>query len=191
MKSKAALLGVSAIVFMFFAFAGLAEAKKGGNSGNGGGNNKVELEAELEPVAGTPEPDVEGDSERKTKTKKGVLKEDRFKAEVEIPIPNALGIDEGNAASADVRLILSRGGANYAECQLVFDEVEDDDDGLEAEYKLDLRIKKNGKTKARGSCDVGFPDVQDGDVATAVLVVDPANRAADVVLLQGTYELDD
>jgi hypothetical protein len=188
MQSKAIFPGLFAVAFLSFALAGSAEAKKG--SGNGGGNQKVELEAEFEPVASSPEPDVEGDSERKTKTKDGVLKEDRFKAEVEIPIPNALGIDESNAQSADIRLILSRGGTNYAECQLVFDEVEDDD-GLEAEYKLDLRIKKNGKQKARGSCDVGLPDVQDGDLGTAVLVADPSNRSLDIALLEGTYELDD
>ncbi|MGH7769261.1 MAG: hypothetical protein ACREQP_17595 [Candidatus Binatia bacterium] len=191
MQLKAILTGVFAIVFLSFALAGSAEAKKG-NGGNGGGNQKVKLEAELEPCCNTPEPDVEGDSERKTKTKNGVSKEERFKAEVEIPIPNALGIDESNAESADIRLILSRGGTNYAECQLVFDEIEDDDDGdIEAEYKLDLRIKKNGKEKARGSCDVGLPDVQDGDLATAVLVVNPLDRSQDIALLEGTYELDD
>ena len=129
MQSKAAFGGVIAVIFLFFALAGSAEAKKG--NGKGGGTEKVELEAELEPCCNTPESEAEGDSERKSKTKDGVSKEERFKAEVEIPIPNALGIDESNAQSADIRLILSRAGTNYAECQLVFDEIEDDDGEIE------------------------------------------------------------
>jgi len=189
MQSKAAFGGVIAVIFLFFALAGSAEAKKG--NGKGGGNEKVELEAELEPCCNTPEPEAEGDSERKSKTKDGVSKEERFKAEVELPIPNALGIDQSNAQSADIRLILSRAGTNYAECLLVFDEIEDDDGEVEVEYKLDLRVKKNGKQKSKGSCDVGLPDVEPGDLATAVLVVNPLDRSQDIVLLEGTYALDD
>jgi hypothetical protein len=191
MQSKAILMGLFAMVFLSFALPGSAEAKKGSKGGHGGGSEKVKLEAELEPCCNTPEPGAEGESERRSKTKDGVSKEERFKAEVEIPFPNALGIDQSNAQSADIRLILSRAGTNYAECLLVFDEIENDDGEVEVEYKLDLKIKEDGKQKSRGSCDVGMPDVVDGDLATAVLVVNPLDRTQDIALLEGTFELDD
>jgi hypothetical protein len=191
MQSKAILTGLFAMVFLSFALAGSAEAKRGGKGGHGNGSEKVKLEAELEPCCNTPEAGAEGESERRSKTKDGVSKEERFKAEVEIPLPNALGIDQSNAQSADIRLILSRAGTNYAECLLVFDEIEDDNGEIEVEYKLDLRVKKDGTQKSKGSCDVGLPDVADGDLATAVLVVNPLDRSQDIFLLEGAYELDD
>jgi hypothetical protein len=195
MRTKFLGRGLVAAVLSLFVLAGVVEAKSGkkGNGDKSGKSNdkvKIELEAELEPPNGSPEPGVEGDSERKIKTKNGASKENRFKAEVEIPIPNALLIDESNAAAADIRLLLSRAGVGYAECQLVFDEIENDDGELEAEYKLDLKIKK-GKLKSKGSCDVGLPDVAAGDLATAVLVANPLDRTQDVILLQGAYEEDD
>jgi hypothetical protein len=169
-----------AVVLSFFVFvAAKAEAKKG--SGNNGAN-QVRLHTDLDPCCGNPEPQATGEAQRRITSK-----ENRFQAEVEIPMPNGLGITVGNAKTADVRLILSRGGTDYTECRLVFDDIQQDTTGqLDAEYKLDLRNKKS-----RGSCTAGLPDIQTGDVATATVVINPADRTQDIDLLQGTFGASD
>jgi hypothetical protein len=142
----------------------------------------VQLHTDLDPCCGVPEPQATGEAQRRITSK-----ENRFQAEVEIPMPNGLGITVGNAKTADVRLILSRGGTDYTECRLVFDDIQQDTTGqLDAEYKLDLRNKKS-----RGSCTAGLPDIQTGDVATATLVINPADRTQDIDLLQGTFGASD
>jgi hypothetical protein len=170
------ICAVAISVTMLFA-AGAAEAKKGN------GNNGGQLQADLNPCCGNPEPQATGEADRRVTNK-----DNRFQAEVYIPIPNGLGVTVGNARTADVRLILSRGGTDYAECRLVFDEVDQDKKTgqVEAEYKLDLRNKKS-----RGSCSPGLPDIQTGDVGTATLVTNPADRTQDIDLLQGIFGASD
>jgi hypothetical protein len=168
------LLSVAILLAVLFA-AGAAVAK------NGKGNNgtSVQLQTDLDPCCGNPEPQANGEADRRVTNK-----DNRFQAEVNIPIPNAVGVTAGNARATDVRLILSRGGTDYAECRLVFDEVNQDKKTgeAEAEYKLDLRNKKS-----RGSCSPGVPDIQAGDVGTATLVTNPSDRTLDIDLLQGIF----
>lgn len=195
MEVKTVLTALTLAVLALFVAGGVVSAKdgnsgKGGGKGGKGGSNSsadTRLEADLEPCCNTPEPKAEGDAERRTQTKNNAIKDDRFKVEVELPIPNTLGIDVGTARTADIRLILTRGTTDYAECRLVFDEIQQDKTTgqIEAEYKLDLRANKTGK----GSCDGGLPAVQAGDVSTATLVANPADRTLDVDLLQGTFEV--
>lgn len=189
-----------------FLSAGVSHAKKGGSK------VKVEVEAELEPCGaispatspcaptGTPpEPNAEGKAKHKKETWNGVIKKDEFKGTVKIPVDpaSALGIvDEASAENADVRLILSRAGAEFAECRLVFDEIEgededddDDDDEIQAEFKVDVRIKNGALQEKKGICTMTttgehvVPNAQVGDVATATLVT----GGTQTDFLQGTF----
>jgi hypothetical protein len=195
-----------------FLSAGVSHAKKSSSK------VKVEVEAELEPCGaissatspcapgGTPpEPNAEGKAKHKKETWNGVIKKDEFKGTVKILVDpaSALGIvDEASAENADVRLILSHAGAEFADCRLVFEEIEgeeeeddNDDSKAYAEYMVDVRIKKGTVQAKKGVCDVdlatadiqsGIPDVLAGDVATATLIT--AGTPHD--FLQGTFELD-
>lgn len=168
-------LCVAVSVFMF----------DGVSHANGGSQVKLKVRAELEPFDTSPEPDAEGKARHNKKVnKKGVLKKDEFIATVEIPIDpaSALGIvDRASAENADIRLILSRDGAPFAECLLEFREFDGDD---EAKFKVDVRIKKGALREKKGACNVstgpGVPDAQAGDVATA--------RTGGIDFLQGTFE---
>jgi len=186
-----------------FLSAGVSHAKKGGSK------VKVEVEADLQPCGAVapatspcapagipPESDAEGQAKHKKETHKGVVKKDEFKGTVKIPFPSsALGIiDETAAEGADIRLILSRAGFDFAECFLEFDEIEEEDDEVQAEYKVDVRIKKGAVQAKKGVCDVdlstagiqsGVPDAQADDVATARLVA----GGTPTDFLQGTFEL--
>ena len=191
-----------------FLSAGVSHAKKGGSK------VKVEVEADLQPCGAVappapcdptgapPEPDAEGKAKHKKETRNGVIKKDEFKGTVKIPVDPAslLGItDETAAENADIRLILSRNGTDFAECLLEFDEIDedDDDDELQAQFKVHVRIHKGATQAKKGVCDIdlgtsdiqsGVPDSQSGDVATATFVIDPNTRGADVDFLQGTFE---
>lgn len=203
-----------------FLSAGVSHAKKGGSK------VKVEVEAELQPCgasSGTtspcapgetpPEPNAEGEAKHEKETKKGVVKKDEFKGKVKIPVDpaSALGIvDEAAAEGADIRLILSRPSADFAECRLVFDEIEeedgedgedDDDDAVMAEYKVDVRIKKGAVQAKKGECTTMagvpvVPDAKAGDVVTATKVdlteaaLNRSLRTLDVDFLQGTFDSD-
>jgi hypothetical protein len=170
-----------------FLFAPIVEAKNGGN-----GKTSVRWQADLDPCCATPEPNANGEVDRRIDSQKGAVKDNRFTAEVYIPLPNVLGIDASNARSKDIRLILSRANTDYAECRLVFDDISTDPTTgqTEVEYKLDLRVKKK-PLKARGSCDGGLPTIENNDVVTAVLVVNPADRTQDIDLLQGIFGASD
>lgn len=198
-----------------FESAGVSHAKSGSKV-------KVEVEADLQPCgalapatspcnsAGTPpEPDAEGEAEREQETRNGVVKKNEFKGKVKIPIDlnSRLGIiDQAAAERADIRLILSRAGADFAECRLAFAEIETEDEEDQAVYKVDVRIKKGAVQAKKGVCDLnlataaidlGVPDVQADDVVTATLVTptetnkNPVDRTLDVDFLQGTFELED
>ncbi len=168
-----------------FIFADVSQANGGGS---GSSKVKVKVRAELEPFDGSPDSDAEGKARHKkeTRTRDGVtkIKKDEFKATVKIPVPSpALGITEDNAENADIRLILSNAGGNFANCQLEFDEIdEDDDDEMQAEFKVDVRLKKGTVRDKRGTCDGSVPDAQAGDVATATFGPGPTP------FLRGTFE---
>lgn len=193
---RSLLVTTLCVAVSVFMFAGVSQAKKGGSSGS---KVKIEVRAELEPI-GTSEPDAEGQARHKkeTRTKNEVItiKKDEFKATVNVPVPSlGLGItDEASAENADIRLILSHDGADFAECLLEFDEVEDEDGEDQAEYKVDVRIKKGAVQAKKGVCDVdlvttdiqsGVPDARANDVATARLVA--GGTSTD--FLQGTFEV--
>lgn len=160
---------------------------------------KVHVRAELEPFNGSPEPDADGDvrHHKEARTKDGVtkIKKDEFKGLVKIQIDPAslLGIvNEDAAENADVRVVLSRNGIPYAECLLEFveaddddDEDEDEDEGVQAHYRIHVRIKKGAVKEKTGMCILAdsshaVPDALAGDVATAT--------ANGVAFLQGAFE---
>ncbi len=179
-----------------FMFAGTGSA----NGGSPVSKLKVHVKAELEPFDTSPEPDAEGTMRHVKEVRKGVIKVDKFKGTVKIPIPaSALGIvDEASAENADIRLILSHAGTDFAECRLVFDEIEgedddDDDDELQAKFKVHVRIKKGTPQAKKGVCDIDLltPDIQSGvpdarvdDVATVTLVT----GGTPTDFLEGTFE---
>ncbi len=184
----ATILCVAVSVFMF---ADISQAKKGGSSGSSSSKVKIDVRAELETFDESPEPDAEGQARHKkeTRTRNGetTTKKDEFKATVKIPVPSpALGItDEASAENADIRLILRREDADFAVCFLEFQEIEDDD---EAEFKVDVRIKKGALREKKGMCTMtadgshDIPDAQAGDVATATV-------NGGTAILQGTFEM--
>ena len=153
----------------------------------------VDLRAELTPCCGAPEPQAEGKkAELKTQTKNGGnTRVDKLRIEVEIPIPSA-GLGITDPAAADIRVVFSRGGGDYAECFMVLDE----DEGDKAKFELRIvQLSQNGTTiikKAVGQCDIdlatagvqpGVPGVLDGDLATVSSVV----AATPIDFLQGTF----
>jgi len=194
------LVTTTCLAASVFLSAGVSHAKKSSST------VKVKVEADLHPcgavllatspcvTGGTPpEPGAEGEAKHEKETKGGVVKKDEFKGTVKIPFPSpALGIiDETAAEGADIRLILSRLGVDFAECRLVFDEIEaeddDDDVAVMAEYKVDVRIKRGAVQAKKGECTTMagvsvVPDAQAGDVVTATTL--------GVDFLQGTFEKD-
>lgn len=166
-------------------------------------DDQVRFRTALEPCCGEPEPNAEGKAERRIQTKKGEVWKDRFKGQVEIPIPSpGLGISSPEeAVAADMRLILSRAGTPYAECVLAL--AEDEEDEGEAEYRVDVewRVKKGVPIlrQKKGTCNIdlategaqaGVPDVRAGDLVTAVRVQNPADRTQDLPFLEGVFTQD-
>ena len=103
---------------------------------------------------------------------------------VEIPFPSeALGLETlTELDDADIRLLLSREGADYAECMLILGRV--DLIGETAQFKVDIRERGGVVTDKRGSCDVeGLPEVEVGDDATSILMGDTAEE----VLVEGVF----
>ena len=201
---------VAAIAGMALAgAAGVAPAKNG---------STTEFKTNLDACCAAPAEDNKGSAVYRLQTNKGVTKQERFRTQAKIDLPStALGIaDETDARAADVRVILSRTGTDYAECSLPFIEIEQEaeiDDGAvievktEAEFVVDVRnmlSKKAGLVYREfvGTCDIdlgtagiqtGVPVVQAGDVATVTLVdpteaaLAPAARTLDKDFLQGTF----
>ena len=203
---KHLLIGVIGLA-LFAAAPRMAAAK------NGGG---VEFKTNLDACCAAASEDNDGKAEYRKQTSNGVTKQERFRTQAKIELPSAvLGIvDATSAQAADVRVILTRSGTDYAECTLDFDEVEQEtemEDGVnqvktEAEFAVDIRnqLKKNSLVAraSKGTCDIdltapgtqaGVPVVQAGDTATVTLVdpseatLAPASRALDKDFLQGTF----
>lgn len=198
MRAKTLLVTALCLFLSPFALADVSLAKSNSKTIN------TEFEAELEPCCGEPEPDAKGEAKHKTQTKNGAVKKDEFEGKVKVPVDpsSALGItDEAKAEAADIRLILSNSGEDYAECLLVLVEIEtedeDEEEETEAVYKVDVRLRnKKGSLvleKKKGTCLIletgleGVPNAQAEDVATATLVVNPNDRTQDIDFLQGTF----
>jgi hypothetical protein len=192
-RSTTAVIAGLVLVGSILTVPSASWARKGGGSHS----SKTEVQAELAPCCGNPEPSepgATGKAKRKAVSKDGSPRTDHFSADIEIPIPSA-GLNITDPTTADIRLMLSREGTNYAECFLVLDADElaepegDDDDGRAATAEFHVKImsavKKDGPPVVRqvkGECSVnldtadvqlGVPAVQAGDVAT-VRVVDSA-----------------
>jgi hypothetical protein len=118
------------------------------------------------------------------------VKEAEFKAKVQIPIPNNVGIDATNAATPGIiTLDLTRLNQStqlnesYATCTMALKKVVGKQNGTKAMYALKVQAKlKNGQyqpgKKQLGSCDIdlitadiqsGVPAVQPGDTAYVVV----------------------
>jgi len=204
MRAKVLVATTLCLVVSIFALTGVSLAKSSPISHS-------RVEAELEPCGGDPcvpgsppEDEAEGKARRDTKKRNGVVERDEFKAKVKIPVPSpGLGIADAAAAeAADIRLILNDGTSDYAECFLKFTEVETElEDGVtetEAVYKVMVRsrLKKGVQVlqEVQGTCDTdlttsgiqaGVPDVQEDDIATAVI-----NGVVATPFLEGTFEDD-
>jgi hypothetical protein len=126
-----------------------------------------------------------GTARRKAEFKKRSLYRDRIVAMMVVPLPSVTPAiaDEAAAATADIRLSLSREGVKYAECLMPLSALESEtEEGvttLSAQYKVDIEItkKKRGTSMRvrRGSCDTdlateglqqGVPQLKKGDIAT-------------------------
>jgi hypothetical protein len=170
---------------------------KSKNKGKGK-SSQFKTMARLTTCCGDPAPGVKGHVDYKAKTKKGRVEEIDLKTVVELT-PN---IAAALPPDPDLRLILSDGGVEYAECFLVpegedDDEGEDDENENEVEFKLDLRQKKGRFEEKKGSCDTdlvttgvqrGIPVIEVGDVATITFVRDPLDRSKDIDFLMGVFE---
>ncbi len=182
MKSRLSIFLVS-IAIAASAGAVLAQA--------GTTHKPAELRAKLRAGAGDPEPELRGDARRRTQNANKDTK-DEFKGRIDFPFPgNSLGITtEEAAASADIRLILSRDGIDYAECFLELDE---DELGDEAEFKVDIRRRDGRLDEKKGTIDTdlsspgiqaGLPAVQAGDNVRGVL----KDVGGDLVLVEGVFK---
>ncbi|HEX2385303.1 MAG TPA: hypothetical protein VHL99_02000 [Candidatus Binatia bacterium] len=174
------------------------------------------FETDLDACCDAPSENNGGKADYKLQTAKGATKQEVFRTIVHVELPSTvLGLnDASDAQAADVRVILSRTATPYAECSLVFTEIQQEteiEDGEpvttnEASFFVDVRnlLKKGSLQLATpiGTCDVdlgtagvqgGVPAVQAGDTATVVLVdpseasSPPASRTLDDTFLQGTF----
>jgi len=164
-------------------------------SKNKGKSSQFKTMAQLTTCCGDPAPGVKGHLDYKTKTKKGRVDRVDLKTVIELT-PN---IAAALPPDPDLRLILSDGGIEYAECLLV-PEGEDDDEGEnenEVAFKLDLREKKGRFQEKKGSCDTdlqttdvqrGIPVIEVGDITTITFVRDPLDRTRDIDFLMGVFE---
>ncbi len=175
---------------------GKGKGKKDSNDSHKSSKSKNKLKVKLSRVNNA-SPFVHGKLQYREKVSKN-KEEERLWGGVKIPLSStvpAVGSVE-EAASLLIIGTLSRSGIPYAECQFVFDELEEDDHNGEintfAEYKLDIRSKiKDGEEDLRikkGNCDVdlltagtqsGVPAVEDEDT------IDVSENS--VVFLTGTF----
>ncbi len=139
---------------------------------------EFELEAELSnscPTC-TAVPKLKGETEfeQEFASDGTTIKEAKIQGQVQIPIPNPLGIDAINAASAAVVLELSNTDPNapYATCTLAFKKLSGKSNGDKATYVLKVQTKLKGTThvpgkKQIGTCTLDAIDlnVQAGDTA--------------------------
>ena len=136
---------------------------------NGKGGNKGKERSRYEArLGGAIQAGAQGKVELDTKPNK-----QRFVAQVKLPIPSAaLAInDVAAAADASVTLSLSRGGVEYATCDLDLDKPNGKRAIRRVEYKVDVLSRRGGAAEQRvGACfDANnspiLPVVEAGDTA--------------------------
>ena len=149
----------------------------------GKGNERSRFEAIL---TGAIQPGAQGKVELETKPHK-----QRFVAQVKLPIPSAaLGIDDlAAAADASVTLSLSRGGVEYANCDLDFDNPKGKRAIRRVEYQVDILSRRGGAANQRvGACfnasnNPVLPLIEAGDTADVSI-----DTYVDSPILNGTVE---
>ena len=136
--------------------------------------SEVELEAELSnscPTC-TAVPKLKGEAgyEKEFGSDGTTIREAEIEAQVQIPIPNTLGIDATNAGTAAITLELSKTDPNapYATCTLALKKAS----SKQATYRFKVQTKLSGTThvpgkKQIGTCTLDAIDlnVQAGDTA--------------------------
>jgi len=146
--------------------------------------------ADLTPCCGNPVPDATGIAQSNSLSKADVGQADIFSSRIIIPSSTSSTITIATSASdssADIRVVLSRGGLDYAECFPVREHDGPDDhssSGGSSTFAVDIvKVTFHSVTvfkQVQGRCDVdlstggiqpGVPAVQAGDVATASSVV--------------------
>ena len=162
-------------------------------SKNKGKSSQFKTMAQLTTCCGNPAPGVKGHIDYKAKTKKGRVDRVDLKAVIELTPDIAAALPP----DPDLRLILSDGGIEYAECLLVSEDDDEGEDENEVAFKLDLREKKGRFQEKKGSCDTdlqttdvqrGIPVIEVGDIATITFVRDPLDRTRDIDFLMGVFE---
>lgn len=198
-RSGATVVAVLSVVTVLFTLPDPSWARMGS-----GKFAKTDVRAQLDPCCGDPEPEAEGKADRRTFSMNGTVKLDSFSANVEIPVPSS-GLGISDPTTADIRLVLSRAGTDYAECFLVLEqeddaqvaEGDDDNEGTTAEFRVKiLQVVQNGSPvvkQVQGQCDVdlgtagvqpGVPAIQAGDVGTVRVV----GSSTSTDFLQGTFQ---
>lgn len=158
-----------------------------GNNGNHNGDSKREIRAKLRAdISDSSNP--HGKAKRRTRNEGNNKRRDRFVIKVEIPG------DDGSVVR-DIQAELSRADIPYAICYLDLDS-DDNDDGLQAEYKVDLEQRtKNGNDEFRtryGECDTDLVtagvqlDIADAKVGDSVRVYEQLS-ASQVDLADGSF----
>jgi hypothetical protein len=187
--------GTVVAVALGCAVATLGITADGALAKKGGKETKTDVRARLHACCSDPLLDAHGHVKHRTRSLGDQLTRDRVQAKAEFGL-GELGLDGTTAPAADVRAVFSRDGAPYAECAMVFDglQPEDDDDpDLEALYKVDVEWRADrGLRERKGTCDVdlatdgvqtGVPAVQAGDTVSVFATV---GAGAELEVLQGT-----
>ena len=136
--------------------------------------------AVLTPCCGNPQPSASGVAQSNSLSKTGVGQADIFSASITIPGSSSAA----SHSSADIHVVLSRQGQDYAECLLVPVHHHSSPQSGSATFQVAIvKVVVQSGTVFRqfaGWCDVdlstggiqaGVPAVQTGDVATAVSIV--------------------
>ena len=152
---------------------GADDHSSGGSKGSvgsqsGGGNGKFEARLRS---ASDPSGPSHGSLKVERSVKRGVVREARVTVKAEVA-PASIA-----DSTSELRVEIARGGALYATCLAVFDEVDDDHAVPLAEYKVDVKVKKAAAKSKAGYCDLdpstaaidnGVPEVAIGDVVTVL-----------------------
>jgi len=146
------------------------------------------FEAELQPSPANAGQGLEGEAEYLKRTRPQGTQE-RFGAQVEVKIPNTLGIDE---STPSIILDLSRGGTSYARCTLEFTGVEQGREHGQLVRKVEFRVALEQNTPISGP----LPSVKEifgtcGGILPAVELSDMADVPdAATSILTGTFKQD-
>lgn len=163
-----------------YAKDGRPEDSPGHSSGGSAASGKFEARLRS---ASAPSGPSHGALKVERTVKKGVVKEARIDVKAEIA-PASIA-----DTTSELRVEIRRAEALVAVCLAVFDEIDDEHRVPLAEYKTDVRVKKQGAPRSKsGYCDLdptttavenGIPVVAIGDTVAII------NSANNEVLLSG------